>query len=143
MTRFIVASECAIEHENKFLIIKRPKGASAEGLLSFPGGKFEISDAINSKDAVKSGVKREVLEEVGIDLIDPINYIRTNYFVGEAGEPVIIIIYHCKLSKTSTSVIPSPSEVEEYFWLSCSDIVAKNNCPPWLKDYLCDIAKKH
>jgi 8-oxo-dGTP pyrophosphatase MutT (NUDIX family) len=136
MSKFIVVSECAIEYKNKFLIIKRPKAAHAGGLLSFPGGKFEVTDADNSTDAVKSGVRREVLEEVGIDLLDPIHYIRTNYFLSDSGEPVVIIIYHCKLEKTPIIVTPSPREVAEYYWLSNEEIKEKDNCPHWLKNYL-------
>ena len=44
MNKFIVNVECAIRFKNKFLIIKRPEKSHAGGLLSFPGGKFEIID---------------------------------------------------------------------------------------------------
>ena len=44
MHNYIVATECAIEHDGKFLIIKRPATGHAGGLLSFPGGKFEASE---------------------------------------------------------------------------------------------------
>lgn len=72
MKGFIVATECAIEYQNKFLIIKRPQGVHAEGLLAFPGGKFELSDRESAGDVVKQAIKREVFEEVGLRLIDPI-----------------------------------------------------------------------
>lgn len=78
MHNYIVATECAIEYEGKFLIIERPKGGHAGGLLSFPGGKLETNDANNSDDVAKSAVRREIFEEVGLDLVDPINYVRTN-----------------------------------------------------------------
>jgi 8-oxo-dGTP pyrophosphatase MutT (NUDIX family) len=139
MHNYIVATECAIEHEGKFLIIKRPAGGHAGGLLSFPGGKFEASDADNSDDAIKSAVKREVLEEVGIDLIDPIHYVRTNHFLSGSGQGVIDIIYHCKLEKTSKTVTPSPREVAEYYWLTYEELISKDNCPDWLKNYMQNI----
>lgn len=134
---FIVATECAIEHDGKFLIIKRPQGVHASGLLSFPGGKFEASDAIGNEDAAKQAVKREVLEEVGLDLIDPINYVRTSCFPDDKnGKQVLDIIYHCKLEKTKIKVTPSKREVPEYYWLTHEEIINKPNCPTWLKSYM-------
>ncbi len=43
MTKFIAVVECAIEYQGKFMIIERPQGGHAEGLLSFPGGKVEVT----------------------------------------------------------------------------------------------------
>jgi len=137
MHDFIVATECAIEHDGKFLIIKRPEGVHAGGLLSFPGGKFEVSDAIGNDDAAKQAVRREVLEEVGLDLIDPINYVRTSCFPDEKNnKQVLDIIYHCRLEKTNIAVIPSSREVSEYYWLSYEEIINAPNCPDWLKSYM-------
>jgi hypothetical protein len=34
---YLKVVEFAIEHDSKFLIIKRPEGKNAGGLLSFPG----------------------------------------------------------------------------------------------------------
>lgn len=144
MHDLIVATECAIEHNGKFLIIKRPKGVHAGGLLSFPGGKFEISDAIGNDDAAKQAVRREVLEEVGLDLIDPINYVRTSCFPDEkSSKQVLDIIYHCRLKKTKIEVISSPREVSKYYWLSYEDIINASNCPVWLKSYMHLIVKQN
>jgi isopentenyldiphosphate isomerase len=77
-----------------------------------------------------------VLEEVGIDLIDPIHYVRTNHFLSGSGQGVIDIIYHCKLDQTSTTVTPSPREVAEYYWLTYEELISKDNCPDWLKNYM-------
>jgi len=137
MYNFIVATECAIEYNGKFLIIKRPDGVHAAGLLSFPGGKFEASDAIDNEDAAKQAVKREVLEEVGLNLIDPINYVRTScFFDDKNGKQVLDIIYHCKLEKTKIKVAPSAREVPEHYWLTYEEIVKAPNCPKWLKSYI-------
>ncbi len=84
MAKFIVVVECAIEHEGRFLVIQRPIGKHAEGLLSFPGGKFETTDGNESRDALLHAVKREVFEEVGLKLQDPINYVTSSYFIDSA-----------------------------------------------------------
>lgn len=134
MNKFIVITECAIEYHNKFLIIKRPKGVHAEGLLAFPGGKVEIYD--NAEDICKNAIKREVLEEVGLDLIDDINYITTSYFQDDKGHSLIDIIYYCKLNKTLPNIKASPREVPEYYWLTYDEIINSPNCPEWMLRYM-------
>lgn len=42
--------ECAVVCDGRALIIERPKGKHAAGLLAFPGGKVEASDAQGSAD---------------------------------------------------------------------------------------------
>jgi len=41
MKLYLNVVEVAREHDEKFLIIKRPESKHAAGLLSFPGGKVE------------------------------------------------------------------------------------------------------
>ena len=53
-----------IEHNEKFLIIKRPEGKN-EGLLTFLAGKVEEIDEKNEWDILRLVVKREILQEEG------------------------------------------------------------------------------
>ena len=141
MQKFIVNTECAIEHEGKFLIIRRPDHGYAGGLLAFPGGKFDIEDGEGgNNDAIKAAIKREVQEEVGLDLTDPLNYVTTRYFSNAAEDwHVVNIIYHCKIDKTKLEVKPSPREVPEYYWLSHEELLERDNCPHWLAKYMQDV----
>jgi 8-oxo-dGTP pyrophosphatase MutT (NUDIX family) len=66
--------EVAIEHDEKFLIIKRPEGNHAGGLLAFPGGKVEEIDEQNEWDILRLAAKRETLEEVGLNFIFPTQF---------------------------------------------------------------------
>ena len=139
-TKFVVVVECAIEYKNKYLIIKRPMGTHAEGLLSFPGGKFEVSDALNNPDALQQAAKREVFEEVGLDIRDPMRYVTSSCFVdSKTGESVVDIIFHCQLDKTKVELKISEREVAECFWLSFEEIISKDNCPEWLVGYLREV----
>jgi len=134
---FIVCTECAIEHNGRFLIIKRPAGEHAAGLLAFPGGKFEISDGDQNNDVMIQAVKREVLEEVGLELLDPIEYVTSSYFKDtQTNQDVMDIIYHCQLNKTTVEVKASPREVPEYYWLTYDEIISKENCPEWMVKYM-------
>ncbi len=42
MKNCINVVECAIEKDDKYLVIRRPNNAHVGGFLSFPGGKVEI-----------------------------------------------------------------------------------------------------
>ena len=137
MNKCIVVTECAIEHNNKFLIIKPTPGKHSEGLLTFPGGKFEISDGNTNNDAIKQEVKREILEEVGLNLIDPIHYVTTSYFIdSKINQHAVGIIYHCKLDKTKIDITISEREIAEYYWMTYDEIISADNCSAWLLRYM-------
>jgi len=106
-------------------------------LLSFPGGKFESIDTDTDEDVIKTAVKREVLEEVGLDLIDPVKYVTSSFFQDtKTNQNVVNVVYYCKLEKTKVEVKANPREVPEYYWLTVDEILEKENCPPWLIKYL-------
>lgn len=134
--KFVVGAECAIEHEGKFLIIKRPPGKHAEGMLAFPGGGVEISDGADF-DVLANTARREVFEEVGITITDPIKYVASDYFIDtKTNDPVIFVLFHCKIVTTKLELNISSREVAEYYWLSKSEIIVRDNCPEWLIKYL-------
>ncbi|MCC2646935.1 MAG: hypothetical protein K0R02_1000 [Rickettsiaceae bacterium] len=136
MKQYLVVVECAIEYKGKFLIIKRPQGTHAGGQFSFPGGKVEELDEADNFDMLKSAVKREIFEEVGLKLIDPIKYITSSYFASSIGVQIIDNIFYCKVEQTAPKIIPSEREVAEYHWLSIDEINAAENSPDWLKKYI-------
>lgn len=133
MKLYLNVVEVAIEHDGKFLIIKRPEGKHAGGLLAFPGGKVEEIDEQNEWDILRLAAKREILEEVGLDLKDDLKYITNNYFIDSVGAHVIDTIFHCKIDKTYLKVNASAREVPEYYWLTEEEINHAPNSPEWLK----------
>lgn len=139
--KYLVVVECAIESDGKFLIIKRSEGKHAGGLLSFPGGKVEESDEVNSDDILRNAVKREIFEEVGLILEDSIEYVTSSYFTDSLGIEVIDSIFYCKLDKTVMNIIASEREVAAYYWMSIDEINQAENSPEWLKRYVALIKK--
>lgn len=136
MKKYLVVVECAIEHDGKFLIIKRPEGKHAAGLLSFPGGKFDPEDEVSEWNVLRLAAKREIFEEVGLTLLDPLQYVTSNYFIDSDGIPVIDSIFYCSLNKTTANVIASQREVPEYYWMAPEEINSAENSPAWLKKYV-------
>jgi 8-oxo-dGTP diphosphatase len=135
MTNYLVLVECAIEYQGKFLIIKRPENVHAGGLLSFPGGKVEESDAVDDGSCVlENAVKREILEEVGLTLEDPLHYVTTAIFDFRDSK-VMNHVFYCKLDKTIPNIKPSPREVPEYYFMDFETLEKKENAPIWLKSY--------
>jgi 8-oxo-dGTP pyrophosphatase MutT (NUDIX family) len=133
---YLVTTECAIEHEGKLLIIKRPEGKHAAGLLAFPGGTVEGPRETDCYDVLRSALKREVFEEVGLTLEDPITYVTSSYFIIADGTHVIHSVFYCKLEKTVINIVPSPHEVPEYYWMTREEILAAPNSPEWHKRYI-------
>ena len=136
MKLYLNVVEVAIEKDGKFLIIKRPEGKHAGGLLSFPGGKVEEIDGQNEGDILRVAARREILEEVGLDLKDDLKYITSNYFVGSDGSHVIDTIFHCKIEKTDFNIDASAREVAQYYLLTREEINKAHNAPEWLKKYV-------
>ena len=118
------------------MIIKRPQDRHAGGLLSFPGGKVEQIDEADQWDILRSAAKRKVFEELGIDLMDDLQYVMSSYFIDSNQIHVINSIFYCKIQITDVKITASKREVEEYYWLTAEEIINAHNCPTWLKAYI-------
>lgn len=146
---FVANTECAIEHNEKLLIIRRPDHVHGGGLLAFPGGKVDYNDGtVNAKNATShqdiliNAIKREVQEEVGLILLDPLRYVTSAYFVVPKNKVhVINVIFYCKLESTQPNLNVSQREVPEYYWLTYDEILGHDKTPPWMKNYVSEILK--
>ena len=119
--RFINFVECAIEHKGKFLVIERSASVPGAGQLTFPCGKVDEEDGV-SYNILPAALKREVKEEVGLTLRDPLVYI-TSHFVGKQ-VPVLGVTFHCCVKKTDlTQLKIAEREISNYFWLTKKEIL--------------------
>lgn len=138
MKKYVKIVECAIEYQEKFLIIERPANVYAGGLLSFPAGKVDEVDENESYDILRAAAKREVLEEVGIELTEKLHYITSSCFEVKPENTVIASIFYCKIKDKAAApeVVASEREVASYSWMTPEDICAAPNSPQWLKTYI-------
>lgn len=134
---FLIAVDCAIEHDDKFLMIQRPDGKHAGGLLSFAGGAFEIDDGELGNDVFINAAIREVQEELGLELSDKLQYVTSSYFIDtKANVPVVKVTFYCKIEHTKLDINVSKREVPDYFWLTYNEVVSHERCPEWIKQYM-------
>ncbi len=136
MRMYLKVIECAIEHKGRFLVIEHPSGGHAEGLLSFPGGKVDPEDESHPSDILQAAVKREIFEEVGLTLTDPIEYVFSTFFTGKNNTPIINSTFYCRLNNTLPTVTISPTEIARYAWMTSAEIMQAPNVSEWLLNYI-------
>ncbi|MGD1704739.1 8-oxo-dGTP diphosphatase MutT [Dapis sp. BLCC M229] len=94
----------------KILIDKRKTGGAFGGLWEFPGGKKEAGETI------EDCIKREVLEELGIEVAVEEHLIRIEHNYSEIR--VTLHVYHCRYLRG----IPKTIECDEFRWVTLDEI---------------------
>ncbi len=135
---FIVNVEAAIYKHDKWLIIKRSENEeNAPGTLSLVGGKVELKE--NTTDVINNilgkTLKREILEEVGIEVDDKMIYLESKYFMSDTNEPVVDVVFLCKYM-SGIAICNDKDEVGEVYWKTIEDILNDKDAPEYLKDSL-------
>jgi 8-oxo-dGTP diphosphatase len=129
---FVVYVEGAILKDGKWLIIERGSSLDhAAGTLSLVGGKVE--DEGNTYDIIENTVKREIYEEVGIEVKDNLKYVHSSSFVADDGCRVIDIVLLCEY-KSGEPFRKSPQEVANIYWLSTEEVINHPKTPVWTKE---------
>ncbi|MDE5071747.1 MAG: 8-oxo-dGTP diphosphatase MutT [Trichodesmium sp. St16_bin4-tuft] len=98
------------DETGKILIDKRRLGDSFGGLWEFPGGKKEAGETI------ENCIKREVLEELGIEVAVEKHLITIEYNYSEIR--LILHVYHCRYLRG----IPKAIECDEFRWVTLDEI---------------------
>jgi 8-oxo-dGTP pyrophosphatase MutT (NUDIX family) len=136
MKLYLPVIECAIEHNDRFLVIQHPVEGYSGGMWSFPGGKLDTADEEHSFDVLRAAVKREIFEEVGLTLNDPLQYVFSSYFLGNHQTPIINSTFYCKLTGDAPNVKKNPAEIAAYTWMTSEEIFNTPNSASWLKEYI-------
>ncbi|MFB5760222.1 NUDIX hydrolase [Paenibacillus medicaginis] len=129
---FIVNVEGAILQQDKWLLIKRSsKEEHAGGTLSLVGGKADLEGV--STEILERTVRREIFEEVGIEIAEAVQFLYSSSFVLDDGRPVINIVFLCEYGQ-GTAYPKSPDEVDEVLWMTTDEIMNHPDAPPWTKE---------
>jgi 8-oxo-dGTP diphosphatase len=134
MEHFIVNVEGTILKDGRWLIIKRSeKETHAGGLLSLVGGKVEREGEM--RDILERTLKREILEEVGLEVKDEMTYVHSTSFVAAEDIHVVDIVFLCEY-ESGTAYAKSEDEVDGVWWMTYEEITEDSNAPEYLIESL-------
>lgn len=129
----IVNVEVAVVRNGLYLATTRGPGESyGVGWVGFPGGKVEPELAV--ANMLEETARREVLEETGLELDDPVVYVESHTF-GTPEAPVLDVVMLAR-SSTGTPHAASPDEVAAIEWLTFDALMAHPDVQPWTRESL-------
>lgn len=126
-THYIVAT-CIIVRDGRYLIAKRSLTENSfPGKWTVPGGKLETKDYMARKFDTEKGeqrynvvedlVKREVKEEVGLD-VGNVGYVTSLVFIRPDGIPTLVISLY---SEDCPGEVVLSDELSEYKWVTLEE----------------------
>ncbi|MEU2134675.1 NUDIX domain-containing protein [Streptomyces sp. NPDC018352] len=129
--RYSVNVDVALRRGGEWLLIVRGlKEEHAAGTLSLVGGTVDAETP--GGDVITDTARREVLEEIGVDLDGvELSYAESSFFVTDTGSPVINVVLAGELPEGAQPVIASPEEVADIRWESLPALELDATCPPW------------
>ncbi|MDR3317560.1 MAG: NUDIX hydrolase [Puniceicoccales bacterium] len=145
---FICKSRILLEYLGKFLLLERQFGDKTMFIL--PGGKVEPFDETQSEiirqlnddgqernydDVLLNTIRREVYEELKINLPPIVDYFCSSFFINTQEEQVIDIVFYAKLT-TRPEIIVDGTEVKSFIWMDQKEILISNRVHDWLKKAL-------
>ena len=132
------------ESDGRCLILKRDEREKVHpGKYAVPGGKLEWKDldlknptrmngdVFDFENAIEDLLKRETLEEAGVELQDYLEYINSVAFVRPDETPVILVKFAAKYKRGV--VVPEKGAFTDYAWVNEKE-VKKYNCIDGIAD---------
>lgn len=121
------------ESDGKCLILKRDEREKVHpGKWAVPGGKLEWGDfdlkkptringnVLDFENAVEGLLKRETLEEAGVEIQDYLEYINSVFFVRPDGIPVILVKFAAKYKRGE--VVPEKGAFTDFAWVDKKEV---------------------
>ena len=96
------------------------------------GGKPHIGGEGSRSDVLELTARREVAEEVGVDLTGvELAYVSNSYFVTDNGDPVVNVVLAGAMPAGAEPRVAAPDEVAGIVWLALAEAESDPYCPPW------------
>jgi ADP-ribose pyrophosphatase YjhB (NUDIX family) len=112
------------------LIVRGAHEAHAPGMLALPGGKVEQDGA--DVAVLEATLRRELREEVGVEIAEDLVYVDSTAFVADDGQPVINVVFLCRYRAGEARPL-APDEVAQVEWMAAAEVLADPRTPPWLR----------
>ena len=130
--QLIISAEGIVWRAGRYLTIVRGKQAAhAPGMLAFPGGGIE-TPAVRLEHVLEENVRREVMEETGIQIQDKLYYLESVAFLNDERIPSVHLTFLCRY-KQGEAHIASSREVDAVHWLTVDEILQHPNSPTWIR----------
>jgi 8-oxo-dGTP pyrophosphatase MutT (NUDIX family) len=126
---YVVNVEGAVIKDDQYVMVVRGEEEYAPGGLNFPGGKVERADT--QDDVLEETLRREIAEEVGLEVEEEMVYVRSSSFVAE-GEPVVDVVFLCRW-KSGEAIVADAAEVAAVHWMTAAEAIAHPETPPWTR----------
>lgn len=129
--RYIVNVEAAVVKDGRYLMVVRGEREShARGVLTMPGGKVE--HAGSTDNILEETLRREIEEEVGVQIYPDIGYVESKAFITDGGQPVVDVVFLCRY-ESGTPIIGAPGEVAAIHWMTAQEVIEHPKTPPWTR----------
>ena len=113
-----------------YLMVIRGEGESyLPGALTLPGGKVE--DAGIEDNIFRETLRREIREEVGVEVHDEMIYVESKSFVAD-GDPVVDVVFLCRYH-SGEAVVGDPDEVAAVHWMTAEEVLRHPKTPTWTR----------
>ncbi|MFD1513745.1 NUDIX hydrolase [Halomarina rubra] len=130
---YLVNVDAVVVRDGEYLLVERsPDEEHAAGELGFPGGTTDGDD--EGPDVLEATVRREVREEVGVELATTMAYVQSNAFESDTGEGVVNVVFLCRYERGEVSV--DPTEVAEVHWLTAEAVANHPETPAYTRQQL-------
>jgi 8-oxo-dGTP diphosphatase len=117
------------------LVVRAPEVAYAPNMIGMIGGHVEVTEPESA--VLEAAARREVAEEVGLDLSDvPLTYVESEFFITPGGERQITVTFTAAAPSGDEPSVHAPDELAEVGWWTLRDLEADSRCPAWLPDLL-------
>ncbi|HRO65807.1 MAG TPA: NUDIX domain-containing protein [Candidatus Dojkabacteria bacterium] len=125
----IVTVKAWVKKGDKYLLARRGMSeVHMPGVWSIPGGK--VDDDGETVNILQETLKREVLEEVGVEITDEIDLVYNNSFKRSDGASVVGLTFLCHWKTGEAQPL---EEILEVGWFTLDELIDKEDVADFLK----------
>jgi 8-oxo-dGTP pyrophosphatase MutT (NUDIX family) len=113
------------------LVVRAPGVAYAPNMIGMIGGHVDVTRPV--ADVLEATARREVTEEVGLDLSEvTLRYLESEFFITDRGERQITVTFTAQAPSEIEPYVNAADELVEVGWWTLADLEADPRCPSWL-----------